>query len=166
MMGAVTPSFADESVSILATDDLPSTQGATAEGNPANGSSDKNLTSLVEELRQRIDRLEEEKVALSKSSDDAMDSISDRATADSGDDDDESQPSDIRTDEAFHNDKNSRLDDFFNEGFKWETKNGQFTLNFHNETQLDVRTYAQPNSDPTNQFGFYIPASDSSLTAD
>lgn len=156
MIGAATSTLGDQSNSAPETGDLPSVRGESIESESLTPSSATDLRSLVEELRQRIDRLEEEKVALSKSSDDETDSISDRATANFGDDD-QSQPSDIRTDEAFHNNKNSRLDDFFNEGFKWETKDGKFTLNFHNETQLDVRTYAQPNSDPTNQFGFYIP---------
>lgn len=45
----------------------------------------------------------------------------------------------------------------FDEGLKWTTKDGEYELQFHNETQLDMRTYAQPDLGPTNQTGFYVP---------
>ncbi len=53
--------------------------------------------------------------------------------------------------------KPSSLSGKFDEGFKWETEDEQFTLQFHNETQLDIRAYGDPHPDPVNQFGFYIP---------
>ena len=67
------------------------------------------------------------------------------------------QPPDIRTDEPDTSTGELKTGSIFDEGFKWETKDSEFSLNFHNETQLDTRAYTQANSDPVNQFGFYIP---------
>lgn len=71
--------------------------------------------------------------------------------------DDDDQPPDIRTDEPLPKSKEQTTKSTFHEGFKWSTEDGEFTLNFHNETQLDTRAYGQAHMDPTNQFGFYIP---------
>lgn len=46
---------------------------------------------------------------------------------------------------------------FFRDGFRWQTKDGEYQLHFHNETQLDMRAYGTPDSDPVNPFGYYIP---------
>lgn len=53
--------------------------------------------------------------------------------------------------------KPSSLSGKFDEGFKWKTADEQFELQFHNETQLDIRAYGDPHPDPVNRFGFYIP---------
>ena len=45
----------------------------------------------------------------------------------------------------------------FGEGFEWRTDDEEFTLQFHNETQLDMRAYAESHPDPVDQFAFYIP---------
>jgi phosphate-selective porin OprO/OprP len=66
------------------------------------------------------------------------------------------QPEDIRGDEPEPSTDERRTIPSFGEGFKWSTRDGEYDLVFHNETQLDVRAYAQPHSDPVNQFGFYI----------
>lgn len=65
------------------------------------------------------------------------------------------QPPDIRTTEPTKPADPQTNSSFF-EGFKWETEDGEYTLNFHNETQLDTRIYTQAHLDPVNQFGFYI----------
>ena len=69
------------------------------------------------------------------------------------------QPPDVRTDEPapVFPEQPRDLQGVFFEGFKWETKDGEYTLNFHSEMQLDTRMYAQAHSNPVNQFGFYIP---------
>lgn len=67
------------------------------------------------------------------------------------------QPEDIRTDEPEPAPKATATEGSFADGFRWETKDGQYRLVFHNETQLDFRAFAQSGSDPTNQFGFFIP---------
>jgi phosphate-selective porin OprO/OprP len=66
------------------------------------------------------------------------------------------QPEDIRTDQPDPSVAETPTESLFGEGFKWETKDGEYDLVFHNETQLDVRAYGQPNSYPVDQFGFYI----------
>ncbi len=72
--------------------------------------------------------------------------------ADGGDD----QPPDIRTDEPGPPTVERPTRTFFHEGFKFETEDGEFTLHFHNETQLDVRAYEQNASDPVDQTSFYV----------
>lgn len=67
------------------------------------------------------------------------------------------QPEDIRTDEPEKPTKSKPTESSFADGFRWETKDGQFRLVFHNETQLDFRAYTQSGSDPTNQFNFSVP---------
>ncbi|MES2789843.1 MAG: porin [Planctomycetota bacterium] len=69
----------------------------------------------------------------------------------------EGQPPDIRTDEPAPKKSSSATKSTFHEGFKWETEDGEYSLNFHNETQLETRIYTQSNSDPVNQVGFDIP---------
>jgi phosphate-selective porin OprO/OprP len=66
------------------------------------------------------------------------------------------QPEDIRTDqpEMLHSSSNSSS--YFDDGFRWASRDNEFSLAFHNETQLDVRGYEQAHSDPVNQFGMYI----------
>jgi len=68
------------------------------------------------------------------------------------------QPPDIRTDEPYDGstDPGSNINPF-EEALVWGSDDGEWTLNFHNETQLDIRTYAQHHSSPVNQVGFYIP---------
>jgi len=66
------------------------------------------------------------------------------------------QPDDIRTDQPEAAEEEAPTDSFFDEGFKWSTKDGEYDLVLHNETQLDLRAYTQAHSDPVNQFGFYI----------
>jgi len=66
------------------------------------------------------------------------------------------QPPDIRTDEPEPSAAERPTRTFFHEGFKFETDDGEFTLHFHNETQLDVRAYEQANSTPVDQVGFSI----------
>ncbi len=70
----------------------------------------------------------------------------------------QNQPSDILTDEPQpkKTSKDATKGKFF-EGFKWETEDSEYQLQFHNETQLDIRAYGQPHLDPVNQVGFYIP---------
>lgn len=67
------------------------------------------------------------------------------------------QPEDIRTDEPEAATKDKPTNSLFGEGFKWATKDGEYDLVFHNETQLEVRTYAQAHSDPVDQVGFFVP---------
>jgi len=68
------------------------------------------------------------------------------------------QPSDILTDEPVtRRGKTNSLKGVFDEGFKWKTEDDEYELQFHNETQLDIRTYGDPHPSPVNQFGFYIP---------
>lgn len=52
--------------------------------------------------------------------------------------------------------KSNALKGVFDEGFKWKTEDGEYDLQFHQETQLDVRAYGDPHPDPVNRFGFYI----------
>lgn len=66
------------------------------------------------------------------------------------------QPEDIRGDQPEPTVGETWTQSSFGEGFKWESRDGEYALIFHNETQLDTRAYAQPNSDPVDQFGFYI----------
>ena len=66
------------------------------------------------------------------------------------------QPPDIRTDEPEPPAVERPTRTFFHEGFKFETQDGEFTLHFHNETQLDVRAYDQAASDPVDQTSFSI----------
>lgn len=69
----------------------------------------------------------------------------------------DNQPPDIRTDEPAPKSSNSTTKSSFKEGFKWVTEDGEFSLNFHNETQIETRIYTQANSDPVNEVGFEIP---------
>lgn len=69
----------------------------------------------------------------------------------------DNQPPDIRTDQPVSKSSSSTTNSSFHEGFKWSTEDGEFTLNFHNETQLETRIYGQSDSDPVNQVGFDIP---------
>lgn len=69
----------------------------------------------------------------------------------------DNQPPDVRTDEPSPKSKNVPTKSSFFEGFKWETEDGEFTLNFHNETQIETRTYTQADMDPVDQFGFDVP---------
>lgn len=77
--------------------------------------------------------------------------------------DESTQPSDVRTDEPETPKSEKKKADKtatrskFDEGFKWQTEDGEFDLQFHSEVQLDIRAYGQSDSDPVNQFGFYIP---------
>ncbi|HEY1066121.1 MAG TPA: porin, partial [Pirellulales bacterium] len=48
------------------------------------------------------------------------------------------------------------LTGFFDDGFKFESTDGEFQLQIHNETQLDLRAYAE-KLDPVDQFGFTVP---------
>ncbi len=69
----------------------------------------------------------------------------------------DNQPPDIRTDQPAPHKSSSTTKSSFHEGFKWATEDGEFSLNFHNETQLETRVYTQSDSDPVNQVGFDIP---------
>lgn len=70
----------------------------------------------------------------------------------------DSQPSDIRGDEPVTRKADPQtLKGVFDEGFRWETGDGEYELQFHNETQLDIRAYGDPHPDPVNQVGFYVP---------
>lgn len=66
-------------------------------------------------------------------------------------------PPDIQTDEPEPDVLEVPTRTFFLEGFKFETRDSEFTLQFHNETQFDIRAYEQAASDPVNQVGFYVP---------
>lgn len=66
------------------------------------------------------------------------------------------QPPDIRTDEPEPAAVERATRTFFHEGFKFETQDGEYTLHFHNETQLDVRAYEQAASEPVDQTSFTI----------
>lgn len=68
----------------------------------------------------------------------------------------DNQPPDVRTDEPAPKPKDAPTKSSFFEGFKWETQDGEYTLNFHNETQIETRTYTL-NTDPVNQFGYDVP---------
>lgn len=70
---------------------------------------------------------------------------------------DEDQPPDVRTDEPTTKAGETSTKAVFGEGFKWETPSGEFQLQFHQETQLDLRAYEQAASDPVNQVGLYAP---------
>jgi phosphate-selective porin OprO/OprP len=68
------------------------------------------------------------------------------------------QPPDIRTDQRpsqrmIHSEEHNP----FKKPLVWGSEDGEWTLQFHNETQLDIRTYAQAHMDPVNQTGLYIP---------
>lgn len=68
------------------------------------------------------------------------------------------QPSDIRTDQPLTaSELNAERKDPFAEPLLWSSEDGEWTLQFHNETQLDIRAYGQAHQDPVNQVGFYIP---------
>lgn len=70
----------------------------------------------------------------------------------------ESQPGDIRTDEPNDDPKVSeKLKNPFEKALLWSSDDDEWTLQFHNEIQIDIRTYGQDHSDPVNQFGFYLP---------
>lgn len=115
----------------------------------------RTLTEMIERLSRRLD-------SQSPQSDSrdilAVSPSEDVRAPDPGQSDDELQPPDVRTDEpAVKKKKKTLTVPSFGEGFEWETDDGEFSLQFHNETQLDMRTYADPHPDPVNQFGFYIP---------
>ena len=66
------------------------------------------------------------------------------------------QPEDIRTDQPEGGVPADSAISSFDQGFKWETRDGEYNLVFHNELQVDTRAYAQPNSYPVEQFGFFL----------
>jgi phosphate-selective porin OprO/OprP len=68
-----------------------------------------------------------------------------------------SQPSDIMTDEPFPEADPTAVKTSFLEGLKWETEDGEYRLQFHSESQLDMRAYAQDHVQDVNQFGYYLP---------
>ncbi len=68
---------------------------------------------------------------------------------------DDDQPPDIRTDQPRSKPKGVPLDSKFTEGFRWEDKDGEFQLQFHQETQVEMRAYQQAQSDPVNQVNLY-----------
>ena len=71
---------------------------------------------------------------------------------------DQIQPSDIRTDEPLDDPRGLEINaNPFEKALLWSSDDDEWTLQIHNETQLDIRTYGQQGSDPVNQFGFYIP---------
>lgn len=71
---------------------------------------------------------------------------------------DQIQPSDIRTDEPLDDLRDLDGDaNPFEKALVWSSDDDEWTLQIHNETQLDIRAYGQHDSDPVNQFGFYIP---------
>lgn len=43
------------------------------------------------------------------------------------------------------------------EALTFETDDGEYQLQIHNETQLDLRAYGDGRTEPVNTFGFYIP---------
>lgn len=45
----------------------------------------------------------------------------------------------------------------FDEGFRWATRDDEYSLELHSELQIDMRAYAQGNLGETNQAGLYIP---------
>ncbi len=68
------------------------------------------------------------------------------------------QPSQVRTDQPFTpQELEAEEQDPFAKPLIWGSKDGEWTLQFHNETQLDIRAYGQAHQDPVNQVGFYIP---------
>lgn len=71
--------------------------------------------------------------------------------------DSRSQPSDIRTDERGAAASPRTLQGVFQDGFRWQTQDGENSLQIHSEVQFDFRAYDQPHSDPVNQFGDYVP---------
>ncbi|MCC7084562.1 MAG: hypothetical protein IT427_06105 [Pirellulales bacterium] len=118
----------------------------------------RQLESANAQLGQRFDQMAEQNRRL-------MGQIDSFSTSSMADDDQyrgsslrgfDDQPEDIRGDEPEPAVDESSAPSTFGEGFKWETKDGEYSLVFHNETQLDLRAYGQPNSDPVNQFGFYF----------
>ncbi|MFO1021712.1 MAG: porin [Planctomycetales bacterium] len=68
----------------------------------------------------------------------------------------DNQPPDIRTDEPAPKPKDAATKSSFFEGFKWETQDGEYTVNLHSEIQVETRTYTL-DTDPVNQFGFDVP---------
>ena len=67
------------------------------------------------------------------------------------------EPDEVLTDKPASRAANpNALKGVFDEGFKWKTEDGEYDLQFHQETQLDVRAYGDPHPDPVNRFGFYI----------
>ncbi len=66
------------------------------------------------------------------------------------------QPEDIRTDQPEGGVPADSAISSFDQGFKWETRDGEYNLVFHNELQVDTRAYAQPNSYPVEQFGLFL----------
>lgn len=125
------------------------------------------LRRQVAEQSRRIDKLISEQDSLQKKYDSLnaatlLTPASSRRTAPSATDPtsrwETNQPSDVLTDEPMPKPKSGdRTIGKFFEGFKWETEDGEYQLQFHNETQLDMRSYGTPDSDPVNQTGFYIP---------
>jgi hypothetical protein len=66
----------------------------------------------------------------------------------------QNQPSDILTDEPLpkRSEKQPTKGTFF-EGFKWETVDGEYQLQFHNETQLDIPVSSGVKSGQKATFG-------------
>ena len=93
-----------------------------------------------------------------------LDDVENTSIAPGSASDDPEQPSNIPTDdpesiqanETREPDKTATKSNF-DQGFQWATEDGEFDLQFHHEAQLDIRAYGQSDSDPVNQFGFYIP---------
>ena len=65
------------------------------------------------------------------------------------------QPPDIRTDEPAPRSSDTGTKSAFFEGFKWQTEDGEYSLNFHSEMQADTRLYGLP-TEPADQLGFNI----------
>lgn len=66
-------------------------------------------------------------------------------------------PPDIQTDEPEPDVLEVPTRTFFLEGFKFETRDSEFTLHLHNETQFETRIYQQAASDPVDQVGVFVP---------
>lgn len=67
------------------------------------------------------------------------------------------QPPDIRTDESAPTSRLKSTRSSFDDAFRWATDDGEYELNLHSELQFDLRAYAQADSSPVDQTGFYIP---------
>jgi phosphate-selective porin OprO/OprP len=106
-----------------------------------------------EQLEAKFGAIEEENVRLSRQLENfsSQEAAANRPLPRGFDD----QPDDIRTDQPEPSVGEDATIPTFGEGFKWETKDEEYSLVFHNETQLDLRAYGTPNSFPVNQFGFY-----------
>lgn len=111
----------------------------------------RELESKNSDLQWQLDAL---KASNARSPDSDTDGPGLRRSGRSSDFD--NQPEDIRTDQPEETPKSYPTIPSFYDGFRWETKDGEYSLVFHNETQLEFRAYTQSGSDPNNQFGFDI----------